>query len=455
MMRIKKIKYSIILYCIALNMNILAVHGQIVKDSTQLSHRLKYPEYISFLSANKIDSIDFNHDKYFTFVRFPQSKYKIMPNEHLDSIVYTLNQIASNPDILIKRVWVGGSASPEGYWEYNNRLGLYRASALADYLNKNTSIPDSVLYVKNLQEDWFSVRVALDKNSHISNRNRVAQIIETETDSEKRKQKIKAIDKGHTWNQISREIFPDLRNARMAVVCYDNTLLLPKDSLLIENLPEVIPFEQPANLYKEDIFSDVENALITQKDTLITQKERKRVMAVKVNMIFAASLIANVGFETELWPQWSIDIPIWYSPYNLFCKSRKIRLLATQPEIRWWTKSVMDGHFIGLHTHVAGFNIALNDKARYQDPNYPLWGFGGSYGYAKSFGKNERWGIEFNLGIGFATYKYDAYRNWQDGPKFDSNSGLYWGITRGGITISYKWFKHVKAEGRRTINEKK
>ena len=53
-------------------------------------------------------------------------------------------------------------------------------------------------------------------------------------------------------------------------------------------------------------------------------------------------------------------------------------------------------------THVAGFNVAINDKARYQDPNHALWGMGLSYGYAFSWGKDNRWGIEFNIGVGFA-----------------------------------------------------
>lgn len=441
MSQIKK-KKCIILLCVALYVNIFTVHGGITKDSTQSYRLLKYPWYISFLPADNIGSIDLKNNTSFAFVRFPLSQYKIAPNEYLDSIVYTLNQITIDSDILIKRIWIGGSASPEGSMVYNTKLGLYRACELANYLIKNTNIPDSVFCVKNLQEDWFSLKVALEKNNHIPNRNKIIQIIETEIDYEKRKQKIKAIDQGYTWNRIRKDIFPNLRNAYITVSCHDNTLALPKDSLPIANLQTTIPLEQSADV-------KVREMEMTETPQIL-QKRRKRVMAVKANMIFAASLIANVGFETELWPQWSIDIPVWYSPYNLFESSRKIRLLAVQPEIRWWTKSVMDGHFIGLHTHVVGFNVALNDNARYQDPNTPLWGIGGSYGYTKSFGRNDRWGIEFNLGVGFAAYKYDAYKNWKDGPKFDSNSGVYWGITRAGITISYKWFKHTKMKGRRT-----
>lgn len=110
-----------------------------------------------------------------------------------------------------------------------------------------------------------------------------------------------------------------------------------------------------------------------------------------------------------------------------------------QPEIRWWPEEALRGHFIGLHTHVAGFNIALDDYARYQDPNHALWGLGLSYGYALPLGRAQRWGLEFTLGAGFAKYRYDAYRNRENGQKFASGSDCYWGITRAGITLSYKW----------------
>ena len=161
-------------------------------------------------------------------------------------------------------------------------------------------------------------------------------------------------------------------------------------------------------------------------------------IAVKTNLLFVAALTANLGFEAELWPHWSIDLPVWYSPYDI-ASTRKLRLLAVPPEVRWWPGVVMNGHFIGLHTHVAGFNVAINDKARYQDPNHALWGMGLSYGYAFSWGKDNRWGIEFNIGVGFAEYDYDAYRNRRNGALFKSGSDVYWGVTRAGVNLSYKW----------------
>ena len=85
-------------------------------------------------------------------------------------------------------------------------------------------------------------------------------------------------------------------------------------------------------------------------------------------------------------------------------------------------------------------DVSTPSTDRYQDPNHALWGVGISGGWAKNFGSEKQWTIEFNLGVGYANYKYDVYRNWHNGVRFDSGSGHYWGVTRAGISIGYKWY---------------
>ncbi len=181
-----------------------------------------------------------------------------------------------------------------------------------------------------------------------------------------------------------------------------------------------------------------EKTLSLQIPPAASSAPQTRFYAVKTNLLFAAALCANLGFEVELWPRWSLDIPVWYSPYEI-SSSYKLRLLATQPEVRWWPKKAGEGHFIGLHAHVAGFDVALDDRERYQDPDHALWGMGLSYGYAMNLGKTKRWGLEFNIGVGFADYEYDVYLNQKNGPKIRSGSATYFGITRAGVSVSYRW----------------
>ena len=249
------------------------------------------------------------------------------------------------------------------------------------------------------------------------------KILRTEPDNERRKRKIMALDKGYTWHRIIRDVFPPFRNARMAIVCYEQPRDLPAEPQLLP-LCDGIPAPRPVQPVAVNPVPGAE--------------PRKWHLAVKTNLLFLAAATANAGVEVELWPHGTLDIPVWYSPYDI-TPTRKLRLLATQPELRWWPGQVMQGHFIGLHTHVVGFNVAVNDKGRYQDPNHALWGMGLSYGYALSWGKQKQWGVEFNIGVGFAEYDYDVYQNRKDGQLFRSGSDFYWGVTRAGISLSYKW----------------
>ncbi len=385
-----------------------------------------YPDYVIFLSDKKIDSVFYYANTSIAPVIFKVNKYKLYPNKQLDSIADILRRIQQDTIIRLSHVWVGGSASPEGPPSWNHRLGEYRSRALADFLLQETGIPESKLKVENLCEDWYSFEVALKNGAQIPNKSKVLDILTKETDNERRKKQIKALDGGYTWQRIIQDVFPPFRNARIAIVCLEEQFPLPPVSKNLQVAESRMPDLNPAISF-----------------SLQPSQQEKWIIAIKSNLLFVAALTANLGIEISPFSHWSFDLPVWYSPYNI-TPERKLRLLAVQPEIRWWSKEAMKGHFIGLHTHVAGFNVAINDHGRYQDPNHALWGMGISYGYAVDIGKMKRWTLECNIGAGFAEFDYDVYRNWKNGPKFRSGSDWYWGITRGGVSISYKWYKQRK-----------
>jgi len=163
-----------------------------------------------------------------------------------------------------------------------------------------------------------------------------------------------------------------------------------------------------------------------------------RFIAVKTNALVLASTVFNIGVELQTGSKWSVDLPFYYSPYNL-SSTRKLRVMAIQPELRYWPDGAGEGLFIGCHASVVGFNIALNDHGRYQDPDRPLWEGGIGWGYAATLDKAKRWAVEFNMGLGYADYKYDVYYNQHNGVKFKSGSDHYVGITRLGVTFTYRW----------------
>ena len=174
---------------------------------------------------------------------------------------------------------------------------------------------------------------------------------------------------------------------------------------------------------------------------------KERFAAVKTNLLWDAALCANLGVEIELWPHWSLDVPVWYSPYDITERCR-IRLLATQPEVRYWLKDAGQGHYFGVHASVIGFNVSFNGDFRYQDPDRAAFGVGIGYGYALHLDKARRWSIEAQIGAGYIDYKYIKYRNTdRNGAEVSRGKGTYWGVTRAGLTVAYKFYCERKGRG--------
>ena len=374
------------------------------------------------------DSVQVIIGQFITPVIFEVNQYRIQQTPQLEAVIDSIQKQRAN----LSYIWIGGSASPDGSLTWNQTLGGYRAEALSHYLSAQAQLPAYMLHTHNIGEDWLSLQQTLEKEAYFPHRDRIMEILSESQDATWRKQAIQKIDQGKTWRKMIDELFPPLRNARLA---------------FISTYPKLSPITT-STLSPQSLQTKVSNTPFdSEKDILIsstpihhpeaTRKSNWKI-AIKNNLLFDALLVANLGVEISPWQHWSLDLPVWYSPYNI-SSTRNIRLLGIQPEIRWWSQEAMKGHFIGLHTHVLGFNIALNDYARYQDPNHALWGMGLSYGYALSLGESKHWGMEFTLGAGFANYRYDAYRNEPNGPKFKSGSDYYWGITRAGVTLSYKW----------------
>jgi hypothetical protein len=166
-----------------------------------------------------------------------------------------------------------------------------------------------------------------------------------------------------------------------------------------------------------------------------TATPTKSYIALKTNVPFLAVGIQNLAIEIKLHKHISIDFPVMWSIGDIE-REHGLHTIAFQPEGRWWLKSAGEGHFFGLHAHAAWFNLKWEDT-RYQSEQYPLLGAGISYGYKLPF--SEHWGAEFTLGAGYANMKYNTYYNIENGAKLDTRKRNYWGITRVGASLVYRF----------------
>jgi hypothetical protein len=169
--------------------------------------------------------------------------------------------------------------------------------------------------------------------------------------------------------------------------------------------------------------------------------------------LWGVDAIANVEAEFFLpvvkEQAFSISLPVVWSPYTV-SSSWKYRVFAVQPEFRWWITDMekwwlrerpTNTHFVGIHTHLAWFNVAVDGRDRYQGKEgtaVPLWGAGVSYGYALLLPWWKNCGAEFTLGLGYARITYDQYHNEvPNGIKYATGVKQYWGVTRLGISFVY------------------
>ena len=107
------------------------------------------------------------------------------------------------------------------------------------------------------------------------------------------------------------------------------------------------------------------------------RKAAAQIFAVRANALAACSATLNVGAETALTDNWSLELSGYWNPVKTASLSMNFV-----------------GHFIGQHLTYAGYDLGSRTK-RYKGHAY---GFGVSYGYAWMLSK--RWNVALEAGIG-------------------------------------------------------
>ena len=165
--------------------------------------------------------------------------------------------------------------------------------------------------------------------------------------------------------------------------------------------------------------------------------------AVRTNMLHNLSTSPNLGVEYRLARRWTLELPFTINPwtYNEE-KNQKFKFILIQPELRLWTCEAFNGHFFGLHGHYALFNVSalphppfsMNmNQRRYE--GY-LYGAGLSYGFQTILGA--RWGLEFEIGAGYARIHYEKYPCQHCARRIgEERVRNYWGLTRLGVSLIY------------------
>lgn len=355
---------------------------------------------------------------------FGQNEYR------LQEIIDFFKKVESDSTLELKFVEFAGAASPEGSSRLNRTLSRQRLQTLEKYIRQRVNIPDDIIS-RNDMYIPFDLLADMVKDVDIENKDTVLKILKyhpmhyeqhNNGKEDVRVSMLKKIDNGRTWRKLHKMFFPKMRTACALIVTYRKFYAMPPAMDITLGKMEPLPLQHMETIPTE------------------LRIPRKRIFAVKTNgLMWASGLVFNAGAELRIAEHFSIEAIGCWSPYDLFSDTRRVRLFGIQPEVRYWFTEAMErGHFVGLHTHVLGFNVQLNDRFRFQDPNHATWGLGATYGYYMPISRKYPIGMEFVIGLGYADIKYDTYEGRINGKYLHTKEKYYWGITRLGVNFSWK-----------------
>ena len=369
-------------------------------------------------------------------------------------IIDFLRTIRQDSTIRVVEISFCGAASPEGSDQLNRRLAHGRLTTLEKLVRKEVEIPDSLITRNDSYIPWNYLKSQI-QDSKIAHKEEVIAILEEEarlvdyhhpnTHIDNRIIKLKALDGGKVWQQMNRLFFKRMRNACAVFVTYKKELppvqepVIVPDTVVVEPPVEVVEIVPDTTAIVEVVIPEIE--------------EWSRKLHLKTNAIGLGMAIANIAAEIDLAKHWSFTLPVYYSAWDYFKSTLKVRTFAVQPEFRYWLSEENDGFFAGVHFGLAYYNIALDGDYRYQDHNRetPAIGGGVSIGYRMPISKNNRWRLEFSLGAGAYANHYDKFHNTprtKDGLMIESIKKTYWGIDQAAVSFSYS-FDLKKKGGKR------
>lgn len=465
--------------------------------------------FVRYAKPSDIGTKTMYADTILNSIVLPKGVFRVDNNLSVQDAAFELSDILKDPQMKLLKVYVCGSASPDGLWQENVALSHARTETTARFLRNMTGVPVDKIMAKSLNEDWDRL-YDMVKASDIPYKNQVLEIIRTKTWGE-RKTALRNLGGGQVWRILLNDFFPQLRCVRITFYCaWDPTK--PYLSYPIPSRPAVDPellyYEEPVVEEFEAMESAPGYVAVESEQKPVEETEVKEVvklagssepaaastipapatvttqsvvqvptpasvpvvtteiksdidpwmMGFKTNLLGDAIVVPSLGCEIQIGKEFSFDLQGFYTNFNVFVpEDKNTNVYGFYPEFRWWPggKTMKQGQFLGLHAGCTWYTLQWKDGMLYQngpadmwEGNYhnagnstPAWALGLTYGYSLGLGRNDNWGLEFVLGVGYATYMHNTAVFQNNIWELVEHSGrqTHFGITRAGINLTYRF----------------
>lgn len=171
-----------------------------------------------------------------------------------------------------------------------------------------------------------------------------------------------------------------------------------------------------------------------------------QVANIKTNAVYWGILTPNVALEFPLGRKLTTDWHFLYNPWT-FSDNRKMKMMAVQPELRYWLCERFNGHFLGAHlvggiynigNINTGFKLLGTDFGSLKDYRYEGWMAGVGIGYGYQWLLSRRWSLEAEIGLGYIFTRFDQFECVHCGNRIKNNEPHhYLGPTKAVLNLIY------------------
>ena len=379
-------------------------------------------------------------------------------DRHLAALGDSIRSLGADPAVVLRRILIQASASPDGNTKYNKELARKRGEDLRDYLKDNLSLPDSIFTLQPQGEGWSELAEKLGRTDAPWRDKAIAIIRDTPEwvvregkVVDGRKRQLMNLAGGRAWQYMKENLFDSLRSGAL-VVCEVERIervqpepeaaqaeLKPAPEQVVDNAmnPDDTADTSEKEIDTTATLYNKEDETMPQDNTDKEETEKKPFyMTAKTNLLYDAALVPNVGLEFYLRKGWSIGGNWMYAWWKNDTRHRYWRIYGGELDIRKYfgrkaAEKPLQGHHLGVYAQGLTYDFETGGKGYLSDFSY---GFGLEYGYSLPVAK--RLNIDFGIGLGYSGGKYKVYEPEDGCYVYKETKRRHWfGPTRAEISL--------------------
>lgn len=369
-------------------------------------------------------------------VYFRLNRTEIMePDSFINLYNREILPLVNSEHLKLRKIYVRGSASPEGPYENNRRLGQGRSKVLAKELQSKLPYQDGEveLQVEGITEDYGYLCLLMEEAGD-PDYELVKSVYENcGGDEPCCKRNLMKLKGGKLWQRLLKTYFPKLRAARLILWFVE-----PCEPEPVEPEPEpIIPEPEPEQEPDTVVVVEPEPEIVPEPEPEVilpepARERRRHMIAIRTNLLHDFFYMPSIGWTP------SPNIQFEYYPldghltYNLgmtwgtrrnWTSHEFFQVRDFQFELRRYFRGggKFTGFYLAAHLHGDVYGIGINSRKGWE-------GEGGaasiSGGYVMPITRRGDLRLEFMAEAGYFYTRFDPYV--YGNPVSGKDTGLYY-----------------------------